>query len=141
MFVLLQTQLVENVLSGWADEPHEQILYVVVTALVTIVGAVVTYIANQLRHRSAYTKETARAAEQLSTNPRSSRAVNGKENSATLLNWVIEDQRESRDDMREIRKNQESVLDRLERVATKDDIARIDVEVRDLRRRLNELSM
>lgn len=123
MFVLWQTsELVEQLPSGWVDEPHEKMLW-------AIVSAILLYIGNQIRDRRAYSRATHQAAEKLS-NPRSDRTINGKTNSATLLNYVI-------DDMREIRMKQDDLARRLEGVAHTDDIKRLDAEIRDIRKRLN----
>ena len=118
VFALWQTAL-----PGWVDEPHEKIVYVVILAIVT-------YIGNQLRYRHAYMKELRKGAEALS-NPHADRTVNGpKLNSGTLLNYAIED-------IRELRGKQEDMARKLEQLATKDDVGRLDVELRELRKRMD----
>lgn len=108
--------------SSWVDEPHEKFLW-------TLLFAITSYIGKQLWDRRAYTRATREAAEKLN-NPRSDRTINGKTaNSATLLNYVI-------DDVREIRSKQDDVVKRMEDVASKDDIKRLDAEIRDIRKRL-----
>ena len=124
-------QAVQNSMpSSWVDEPHEQFIW-------ALLFAITSYISKQLWDRRAYTRATREAAEKLN-NPRSDRTINEKTaNSATLLNYVIDDIRELRDDTREIRGKQDDVLKRLEDVAYKDDIKRLDTEIRDIRKRLN----
>ena len=99
LFVLQVTEGIqavqENMPSSWIDEPHEKILWALVSALIAIVSTIITYIVKQLFDRRKYTEHTREAAEKLA-NPRSDRTINGKTNSDQLLNYMIDDHRELR---------------------------------------------
>ena len=92
--------------SSWIDEPHEKILW-------AFVFAVTSYLGKQVFDRRNYERHTREAAEKLS-NPRSDRTINGKTNSAQLLNYVI-------DDMREIRKDVQRLVVKHETLSAKVD--------------------
>ena len=116
LFVLQVTEGIqavqENMPSSWIDEPHEKILW-------AFVLGVTSYIGKQLFDRRKYTEHTREAAEKLA-NPRSDRTINGKTNSAQLLNYMIDDHRELR-----------SKVD-----AVAQEVAALRIEVRALREKL-----
>lgn len=124
--------------TGWVDEWNERVVYAVLSLLAAVLSLVVRYIRNQLRERVGYEEQVKEAARKLS-NPRDRNStINGKTNSAELLNYFIDntrsDVREIRNDMRDLRNKQDGILDRLDDCATKDDTRRIDAEIRDIRK-------
>lgn len=118
MWQVPATEMVEALPHGWADEPHERVLWI-------ILFLIISYLGKHKWDRRSYTKSLKEAAKHLS-NPHSDREINGKTNSAQLLNYVIED----------VRAQQERVLDRLSQTADKKDIERLDGDIRDLRKRI-----
>ena len=123
MWQVPATEMVEALPQGWVDEPHERILW-------AILFLIISYLSKHHWDRHSYTKSLRKAAKQLSNPHHAERTLNGKTNSAELLNYVIED-------VREIRTQQDRVLDRLSRVADKKDIERLDGDIRDLRKRVD----
>ena len=98
----IPTELLQDIPSGWADEPHEKLLWGLVSLMAMLLTAIVPYIGKQFMDRRSYTRELKIGAATLS-NPRSDREFNGRSlNSATMLNYVIEDQRDQRKEIRDL---------------------------------------
>lgn len=99
--------------SSWMDEPHEKILW-------GLLSIIVTYIGKQVFDRRQYKKALGEAVDGMSNPHPHPKLNNGRTNSAELLKYVIED-------MREIRKDVSVLSAKLEGVRT---------EVKDLREKL-----